>query len=118
LTHACLIEPAVLAEIVACLPLAPLHNPANLAAILALAEIAPEVPQFASFDTAFHATNPQVALRYALPPELEADGLRRYGFHGLSYAAIVRKLPEMTGQALPRRLLALHLGMVPRPVRS
>ena len=104
------ITPAVLAEIAACLPLAPLHNPANLSAIRALSQIAPDLPQYASFDTGFHATNPDVALRYALPPAVEAEGIRRYGFHGLSYAAIVRKLPEITDQPLPRRLLALHLG--------
>ena len=99
----------VLAGIEACIPLAPLHNPANLAAIRALTELAPDLPQYASFDTGFHATNPQVALRYAVPPQVEALGLRRYGFHGLSYAALVRRLPEVAGY-LPERLLALHLG--------
>ena len=104
------IDAAVLAQIAACIPLAPLHNPANLSAILALTEIAPDLPQYASFDTGFHATNPDVALRYALPSTIEAEGIRRYGFHGLSYAAIVRKLPEISGEPLPKRLLALHLG--------
>ena len=99
---------AVLAEIEACVPLAPLHNPANLTAIRALARLAPGLPQYASFDTAFHATTPAVATRYALPPRAEALGLRRYGFHGLSYASIVRRLSAQG--ALPRRLLALHLG--------
>ena len=110
LTQAMRIDAAVLAEIEACLPLAPLHNPANLAAIRALAEAMPDLPQFASFDTAFHASNPEVALRYALPASAEAQGIRRYGFHGLSYAAIVRKLQETAGNVLPKRLLALHLG--------
>lgn len=110
LIRACRLDAEVLAEIAGCVPLAPLHNPANLSAIRALAEIAPDLPQYASFDTGFHATNPDVALRYALPPHVEAEGLRRYGFHGLSYAAIVRKLPEISGQPLPKRLLALHLG--------
>ncbi|MBC7737605.1 MAG: acetate kinase [Candidatus Saccharibacteria bacterium] len=99
----------VLAEIEACIPLAPLHNPANLTAIRALIELAPDLPQYASFDTGFHATNPPVALRYAVPPQVEALGLRRYGFHGLSYAALVRRLPEVAGY-LPERLLAMHLG--------
>jgi acetate kinase len=110
LTATCRIDAGVLAQIEACVPLAPLHNPANLAAIKALAELAPDLPQFASFDTAFHATNPEVARRYALPEVALAAGIRRYGFHGLSYAAIVRKLQEIAPSGLPRRLLALHLG--------
>lgn len=102
------LTPGAVAAIEACVPLAPLHNPANLTAIRALAALAPDLPQCASFDTAFHATNPEVARRYALPPRAEALGLRRYGFHGISFAALVRVL---RGQgALPRRLLALHLG--------
>ena len=98
----------VLAGIEACLPLAPLHNPANLMGVRALAALAPELPQYASFDTGFHASNPEVAVRYALSPQVEALGLRRYGFHGISYASLVRKLAERG--PLPRRLLALHLG--------
>lgn len=98
----------VVAQIEASVPLAPLHNPANLTAIRALAQMAPGLAQFASFDTAFHATNPEVALRYALPPEAEALGLRRYGFHGISYASLVGKLEDMG--PLPGRVLALHLG--------
>lgn len=102
------LTPAVVAGIEACVPLAPLHNPANLTAIRALGQLAPDLPQCASFDTAFHATNPEVARRYALPPEAEALGLRRYGFHGISYAALVGHLAARG--PLPRRLLALHLG--------
>lgn len=105
LTHPALLTPEIIAEIEACIPLAPLHNPANLTAIHALQRLAPDLPQYASFDTAFHATNPAVATRYALPPGAEALGLRRYGFHGISYASLVRSLPK-----LPKRLLALHLG--------
>ena len=110
LTASCRIDSGVIAGIEACVPLAPLHNPANLSGIRALAALAPDLPQYASFDTAFHATNPEVARRYALPPEAEALGLRRYGFHGLSYAVIVRKVQEMAGITPPERLLALHLG--------
>jgi acetate kinase len=110
LTSTCRIDARVLAQIEACVPLAPLHNPANLAAIRALAGLAPDLPQFASFDTAFHATNPEVARRYAVPAAVEAAGIRRYGFHGLSYAAVVRKVQENGGGSLPDRLLALHLG--------
>lgn len=98
------------AAIARCTPLAPLHNPHNLAAIDALAELAPGLPQVAAFDTAFHATNPEVATRYAVPGRIAARGIRRYGFHGLSYAALVEALPGIAGQALPRRLLAFHLG--------
>lgn len=110
LTAPCRLTPETLAAIEACVPLAPLHNPANLTAIRGLAELAPSLPQYASFDTAFHAANPPVALRYALPPEAEALGLRRYGFHGISYASLTARLPRLTGAPLPRRLLALHLG--------
>ena len=110
LTRACRVDAGVLAEIEACVPLAPLHNPANLAGITALIDLAPDLPQFASFDTAFHATNPEVARRYALPAAVEAAGIRRYGFHGLSFAATVRKVKEIRGPEGPARLLALHLG--------
>ena len=98
------------AEIASCTPLAPLHNPHNLAAIEALAVTVPDLPQFASFDTAFHASNPDVATRYAIPKMMETKGIRRYGFHGLSYASLVRMLPEISGAPLPSRLLAFHLG--------
>lgn len=100
----------VISEIESCTPLAPLHNPHNLSAILALRKLAPDLPQFASFDTAFHATNPDVATRYAIPRMMETKGIRRYGFHGLSYASLVARLPEVSGDALPSRLLAFHLG--------
>jgi acetate kinase len=100
----------VRAEIAACSPLAPLHNPHNLAAIDTLAEIAPDLAQFASFDTSFHATNPEVATRYAIPKMMETTGIRRYGFHGLSYASLVRLMPQVSAAPLPSRLLAFHLG--------
>jgi len=104
------IDAAVLAVIEGCAGLAPLHNPANLLGIRAVAALSPALPQYASFDTAFHATNPAVAVTYALPLAERNLGLRRYGFHGLSYAALVRKVQEMTGNGLPGRLLAFHLG--------
>ena len=110
LTAACQVSPAVLKAIEDCVPLAPLHNPANLAGIRAVAALAPDLPQFASFDTAFHATNPEVATRYAIPAVDAARGLRRYGFHGISYAALVQALPKLSSAPLPKRLLALHLG--------
>jgi acetate kinase len=110
LTHPVHITPEILAEIASCTPLAPLHNPHNLAAIEALAALAPKLPQYASFDTSFHASNPEVATRYAIPKPLEAMGIRRYGFHGLSYASLVQTLPVISGGKLPARLLAFHLG--------
>lgn len=110
LTAPCDLTPATIGAIEACTPLAPLHNPHNLAAIQALASLAPGLRQTASFDTAFHATNPPEALRFALPDEPATQGLRRYGFHGLSYASLCEALPGQTGKPLPRRLLAYHLG--------
>lgn len=104
------LTPDNIAEIASCTPLAPLHNPHNLAAIEALAAVAPDLPQFASFDTAFHSTNPDVATRYAIPRMMETKGIRRYGFHGLSYASLAGRLPELSGAPLPSRLLAFHLG--------
>ncbi len=106
----CRVDDSVMAAIEACVPLAPLHNPANLMGMRALAQILPELPQYASFDTAFHSTNPAVATRYAVPLSEHLRGLRRYGFHGISYAGIVRKLQDTAQGGLPKRLLALHLG--------
>ncbi|WP_135502294.1 acetate/propionate family kinase [Roseovarius aestuariivivens] len=97
---------ATLRQIEACVPLAPLHNPHNLSGVRALQALAPDLPQFGSFDTAFHAGNPTVAVTYAIPKAERAKGIRRYGFHGLSYAGMVAQF----GDALPRRLLGLHLG--------
>ena len=110
LTATCRVTAEVEAQIAACVPLAPLHNPANLMGIRAMAGVAPGLPQYVSFDTAFHATNPEVATAYALPSAERARGLRRYGFHGISYAALVRKVRGMSGNGVPERLLALHLG--------
>jgi len=105
LTAPCPIDAQVLDAIRTCIPLAPLHNPHNIAGITALADIAPDLPQFASFDTAFHAGNPDVATRYAVPDDWYARGIRRYGFHGNSYQSMVA-----TFDTVPPRLLAFHLG--------
>ena len=88
-----------------CADLAPLHNPANLAGIRAVAAIAPDLPQFVCFDTAFHLTNSPVATTYALPGNRDITHHRRYGFHGISYAGLAASLVP-----LPPRLLAFHLG--------
>ena len=88
------------------IPLAPLHQPHNVAAIEAVATALPDVPQVACFDTAFHATMPEVAARFALPEKYWQAGIRRYGFHGLSYEAILHRL----GDEVPARLIIAHLG--------
>lgn len=103
------IDAEVIAAIDALSPLAPLHNPPALAGIRAMAELAPELPQAACFDTAFHAGQSEVARAYAIPRDLTAAGLRRYGFHGLSYEGLARRLSTREGGA-PSRVLALHLG--------
>lgn len=108
LTGPCRITPDVRDQIAALAALAPLHNPPALAAIDALAILHPDLAQYASFDTAFHTTNPAVAVRYAIPQALHDAGIRRYGFHGISYASLVGTLRNR-GE-LPARLLACHLG--------
>jgi acetate kinase len=90
--------------------LAPLHNGFGLDGIRNLLAVAPQLPQVACFDTAFHATQPDVATRLALPDAFHAKGYRRYGFHGLNYEHVVSALPELSGAPLPRRLLVFHLG--------
>jgi acetate kinase len=90
-------------------PLAPHHQPHNVAAIRALALRMPRLPQIACFDTAFHATLPEEACRLPLPREFHDRGIRRYGFHGLSYESIVAQLSSVAGD-LPRRLVVAHLG--------
>ena len=100
------LRPPVIATIESVIPLAPLHNPNNLAGIYALQTMAPDLPQYCSFGTAFHATNPEVATRYAIPQTHHDAGIRRYGFHGLSYANMVADF----GDDLPEHLLAFHLG--------
>jgi acetate kinase len=107
-TQPVLVEDGVTGELEQLSPLAPLHQPHNLAAIRALASVDPELPQVACFDTAFHATQPRVARMFALPRELMDAGIRRYGFHGLSYEYISRRLPTLAPQA--KRVVVAHLG--------
>ncbi len=109
-TAPALVDAALIADLAALQPLAPHHQPHNIAAIRAIAARRPELAQVACFDTAFHATQPAVARRLALPKELRDKGLRRYGFHGLSYEYIVRAWPAATGAPLPGRLIVMHLG--------
>jgi acetate kinase len=106
------VDDAVLAEIRELVPLAPLHNPANIAGIEVARSRYPDVPQVAVFDTAFHATMPPAAWRYALPRAL-ADGLRirRYGFHGTSHGYVTRRAAAHLGRAPAElALVTLHLG--------
>jgi acetate kinase len=102
------IDEAVLDSLKKLSTLAPLHQPHNLSAIRAVAEANPRLPQVACFDTAFHRTQPRVAQIFALPRELTEAGIRRYGFHGLSYEYIARRLPEYANGA--RRAVVAHLG--------
>ena len=91
-------------------PLAPLHQPNNLAPIRAVRERQPQLLQVACFDTAFHRGHPEVADRYALPEQLYAEGVRRYGFHGLSYEYIANRLPEIAPDIARGRVVVAHLG--------
>ncbi len=91
-------------------PLAPLHQPHNLAPIRRLLASAPQLPQVACFDTAFHRSNPELAQRFALPRALHDEGVRRYGFHGLSYEHIASVLPKLAPRAAAGRTVVLHLG--------
>ena len=104
------ITPAILADLERLVPLAPLHQPHNLLPIHTLAARAPQLPQIACFDTGFHRAQPPVAQAFALPRELSASGVRRYGFHGLSYEYIASVLPQYDARAARGRTVVLHLG--------
>ncbi|HHG89497.1 MAG TPA: acetate kinase, partial [Devosia sp.] len=107
---ATLLTPDVRGDIERAAELAPLHNPPALKVMDALNSHYKGLPQVVCFDTAFHADNPKEATTIAIPAEYRNRGIRRYGFHGLSYASLVRHFSEVTGELLPRRVLALHLG--------
>ena len=104
------IGPAVLARLEALCPLAPLHQPHNLAGIRAVASVQPDLPQVACFDTAFHRGHPELADWFALPRRFHDEGIRRYGFHGLSYEYIASVLPEVAPEIARRRVVVAHLG--------
>lgn len=105
-----IVDDAVEARLNALRPLAPLHQPYGLDALRLMREKAPRVAQIACFDTAFHMTQPEIAVRFPLPASYFERGYRRYGFHGLNYEHVVTALPAQTGVPLPRRLLIAHLG--------
>ena len=104
------VDAAVLQRLDQYVPLAPLHQPHNLAAIRAMLARLPGVPEIACFDTAFHRTVPDVAQRFALPPRFAEAGVRRYGFHGLSYEYIASQLPAVDARAAAGRTVVFHLG--------
>ncbi len=104
------IDDAVVADLERLVPLAPLHQPINLAAIAAIARLAPELLQVACFDTSFHRSQPRLAQLFALPRRLTDQGLIRYGFHGLSYQYIANVLPEHLGARADGRVVVAHLG--------
>ena len=104
------IDEAVLARLERLCPLAPLHQPHNLAGIRAVAAAQPDLPQVACFDTAFHRAHPELADWFALPRRFHDDGIRRYGFHGLSYEYIARTLPAVAPELKDARVVVAHLG--------
>ena len=105
-----LIDQEVLARLERYVPLAPLHQPNNLAPIRSLLTSRPELPQVACFDTAFHRGHSAVADHYALPSRFYAEGVRRYGFHGLSYEYIAKRLHQVAPQVADGRIVVAHLG--------
>src|SRR4030095_5534843 len=104
------VEPETLKALERLIPLAPLHQPHNLSPIARLLDAPPELLQVACFDTSFHRTNPAVAQRFALPAEFHDAGVRRYGFHGLSYEYIASALPNLDERAASAKVIVLHLG--------
>ncbi len=104
------VTPQVLDDLRALIPLAPLHQPYNIAAIEAAADKLPQVPQIACFDTSFHRGQPAVAEVVPLPKEIRARGVQRYGFHGLSYEYIASVLPEVAPEIASGRVIVAHLG--------
>ena len=104
------VDERVLAALEAFVPLAPLHQPNNLAPIRALLRRRPELPQIACFDTAFHRTHGELADRFAIPEALWEEGIRRYGFHGLSYEYIASRLAELDPELARGRVIVAHLG--------
>jgi acetate kinase len=104
------IDDTVLRELDRLVPLAPLHQPANLAGIRAIMAKRPSLPQVACFDTAFHQTQPEIARWFALPRALHDAGVKRYGFHGLSYEYVAARLPQVLGRHADGKVIVAHLG--------
>ena len=104
------LTPEVLAQLKEAVVFAPLHDPAALEMIEEMMRRAPDVKRFACFDTVFHETMPEEATVYALPAEVRAEGVRRYGFHGLSCESIVHQMHRARRIPFPRRMVIAHLG--------
>ena len=109
-TAPALVDDALLEEVKKLIPLAPLHLPHNLAYIKAVRAMESDMPQVACFDTAFHRGHPEVAERFAIPDALHQEGVRRYGFHGLSYEYIARELGRVAPEVAEGRVVVCHLG--------
>ena len=105
-----LVDRDVLGRLEQLVSLAPLHQPNNLAPIRSILKSNPSLPQVACFDTAFHRGHGALADHYALPEQLYAEGVRRYGFHGLSYEYIASRLPEVAPSVAAKRVIVAHLG--------
>ena len=109
-SDSCIVTDEVIAAVEKCIPLGPLHNPANLMGIRACQAVMPKTPQVAVFDTAFHMTMPAKAYRYAIPTEYyENDNIRRYGFHGTSHKYVARRTAELVGKT-EFKMVNCHLG--------
>ncbi|ACA20374.1 acetate kinase [Methylobacterium sp. 4-46] len=104
------VDAGVLAALERLVPLAPAHQPHNLAGLRAVAASWPDLPQVACFDTAFHRTQPRLAQLFPIPWALSEEGLLRYGFHGLSYAHVAEILPDLAGARAEGRVIVAHLG--------
>jgi len=109
-TEPTLVTRNVIASLKELCPLAPLHQPHNLAAIEAIQSAAPHIPQVACFDTAFHQSQPHIAQAFALPRELTEGGIRRYGFHGLSYEFVSSRLRTVAPEYADKKIIIAHLG--------
>lgn len=105
-----MVNEAILSDLKSFIPLAPLHQPYQIAAIEMLAQQYPDMVQIACFDTAFHRNQPYLAQQFALPKALQQQGIIRYGFHGLSYEYIAHILPEYMGSAAEGNVIVAHLG--------
>ena len=104
------VNPVVIEKLTELIPLAPLHQPHNLAPMRAIAQAAPEIVQVACFDTAFHRAQPPVAQMFGLPRRFYEEGVRRYGFHGLSYEYVSMRFQELDPAIAGGRLIVAHLG--------
>jgi acetate kinase len=104
------VDAALLADLETLVPLAPLHQPHNLAPIRAIAAAVPDLPQVACFDTSFHVSQPMIARSYALPRALREEGVLRYGFHGISYEFVSRRLRDLAPRLAAGRVVIAHLG--------